>query len=62
MLNLALALINAGPLFITDGAKMLDEPLARLAGQQGRLVSAGIQAATLLLIFSLLTLKPILPG
>ncbi|MEB2836252.1 MAG: site-2 protease family protein [Desulfurococcales archaeon] len=62
MLNLALALINAGPLFITDGAKMLDEPLSKLAGQQGRLVSAGIQAATLLLIFSLLTLKPILPG
>jgi len=62
MLNLALALINAGPLFITDGARMIAEPLERLAGRQGRLVSTGIQTATLLLLLSLLTLRPIMPG
>ena len=62
MLNLALALINAGPIFITDGARMIAEPLERLAGRQGRLISTGLQTATLLLLLSLLTLRPILPG
>jgi membrane-associated protease RseP (regulator of RpoE activity) len=62
MLNLALALINAGPLFITDGARMVTEPLERLAGKEGRLISTGLQAATLLLLLSLLTLRPIMPS
>ncbi|MEB3816872.1 MAG: site-2 protease family protein [Desulfurococcales archaeon] len=62
LLNFALALINAGPLFITDGAKMLEDLLVRLQGSQGKIVSLGLQSATVLLLLSLLTIRPILPG
>jgi len=62
MLNLALALINAAPLFITDGGRVLGDVMSRLAGDRGRVISTGIQAATVLLILSLITITPILPG
>ncbi|MEB3851323.1 MAG: M50 family metallopeptidase [Desulfurococcales archaeon] len=62
MLNFALALINAAPLFITDGGKMLTESLDALLGGRGRLAATGLQAATVLLVVSLITIRPILPG
>jgi membrane-associated protease RseP (regulator of RpoE activity) len=63
ILNYALALINAAPLFITDGAKVLDELLmTRFKEETGRVLSLGIQFATLLLVLSVLTIAPIVPG
>ncbi|MCE4620884.1 MAG: site-2 protease family protein [Desulfurococcales archaeon] len=62
MLNIALALINAAPLFITDGGRVLTDILSKLAGEAGKVLSTGIQVATLLLVLSLITITPILPG
>ena len=62
MLNFALALVNAAPLFITDGGKMLTEPAEALLGPLGRRLAMGLQAATLIAVVSLLTIQPILPG
>ena len=63
MLNNALALINALPLFVTDGGQLLRDALERLAGRTGLTLSVGIQAATLILVASLITVtRIVLPG
>ncbi len=63
ILNYALALVNAAPLFITDGAKILDDLLRlRFRDNLGKIISMGIQSATLLLVLSVLTIAPIVPG
>jgi membrane-associated protease RseP (regulator of RpoE activity) len=62
MLNIALALINAAPLFITDGGRLLTEPAEALLGASGRAIALGLQSATLIAVLSLISLKPILPG
>ncbi len=63
ILNYALALVNAAPLFITDGARILDDLLKlKFKEDLGRVISMGIQTATLLLVLSVLTIAPIIPG
>ncbi len=63
ILNYALALINAAPLFITDGARILDDFLIyRFKKETGKTLSVGIQLATLLLVLSVITIAPIVPS
>lgn len=59
MINYALALINAAPLFVTDGGQLLRETLYALAGRAGFAVSMGIQASTLILVASLIGISRI---
>ncbi|AEM39646.1 peptidase M50 [Pyrolobus fumarii 1A] len=49
-INWSLALINAAPLVITDGGKALTEVCMRAIGQPGKIVSAVLQAATILML------------
>ncbi len=56
MLNYVLAVINAAPLFITDGAKALDSVLERLGDRRGLVVSKVFQVVTLLLLLANLNL------
>ncbi|MET1101218.1 MAG: site-2 protease family protein [Pyrodictiaceae archaeon] len=50
MINYALAVINAAPLFITDGAKALDSLLEAKWGKKGKEASRAIQLLTLFLL------------
>ncbi len=54
LINLALALVNAAPLFITDGGQLVREVMVRIAGRAGLMLSTGIQVSTLILVLSLL--------
>ncbi|MEN2999055.1 MAG: site-2 protease family protein [Acidilobaceae archaeon] len=67
-INVALALVNAAPIFlptpagalVTDGAHLLGDLVARVAGERVKLlVSSTVGIATLLLVISLITLTPI---
>lgn len=60
LINLALALINAAPLFVTDGGQLVREVLAKLAGNTGIALSMGIQASTLILVLSLIGINKII--
>ncbi|GAB6148433.1 site-2 protease family protein [Stetteria hydrogenophila] len=53
MINLALALINAAPLFVTDGGQLVRDFMLHVAGRRGLALSAGLQASTLILVLSL---------
>lgn len=68
MINVALALINAAPIFIplpggaliTDGAHLVGDVAARLGGERARMIASSvIGVATLLLVISLLTITPL---
>lgn len=50
VINLSLAMINAAPLFITDGAQLLNDVLIAIGGKVGKAVSLSVQAMTLLLL------------
>ena len=50
IINLSLAMINAAPLFITDGAQLLNDVLAAVGGNVGKALSLGVQIITLLLL------------
>lgn len=54
LINLALALINAAPLFITDGGQLVREVMIKVAGKTGIVLSTGIQVSTLILVLSLM--------
>lgn len=60
LINLALALINAAPLFITDGGQLVREVMIKVAGKKGVLLSTGIQASTLILVLSLMGITRII--
>ena len=50
VINLSLAMINAAPLFVTDGAQLLNEVLVAIGGKAGKAVSLSVQIVTLLLL------------
>jgi len=50
VVNLSLAMINAAPLLVTDGALLLGDVLAAIGGRMGRSVALGVQIITLLLL------------
>lgn len=54
LINLALALVNAAPLFITDGGQLVREVMVKVAGRAGIMLSTGIQVSTLILVLSLI--------
>jgi len=43
-------MINAAPLFVTDGAQLLNDVLATVGGNVGKALSLGVQIITLLLL------------
>jgi membrane-associated protease RseP (regulator of RpoE activity) len=60
LINVSLAIINAAPIFITDGGKIINEIIAwKLKGNAGKVVNFFIQVFTLLLILSSITFTPI---
>ncbi len=60
IINISLALINAAPIFVTDGGRIISELLKSKLGElRGNVVSFFIQIFTLLLILSTITLRPI---
>ncbi len=52
MINYVIAIINAAPIFITDGARAVDAVFERVAGKRGMIISRSIQVATLLLLLA----------
>jgi len=50
VVNLSLAMINAAPLLITDGALLLNDVLAAIGGRMGRTMALGVQIITLSLL------------
>ncbi|NPA05368.1 MAG: PDZ domain-containing protein [Crenarchaeota archaeon] len=50
ILNASLAILNAAPLFITDGAKFIHDILVKYLGEAGEYISTAIQFATLVLL------------
>jgi len=50
VINLSLAMINAAPLFVTDGAQLLNDMLVAVGGKVGKTVSLSVQIVTLLLL------------
>ena len=60
IINLSLAVINAAPLFITDGGRILGDLLtSRLGDIRGRTLSFFFQVLTLLILLSSITFRPI---
>lgn len=68
MINVALALINAAPIFLplpggalmTDGAHLVGDIAARIGGERARIVASSvIGVATLIIVISLLTITPL---
>lgn len=60
LVNVSLAMINAAPLFITDGGRMLGELLRRKLGDvKGGTLNFFIQILTVLLVLSSITLRPL---
>ncbi len=60
IINISLAIINAAPLFITDGGRMLSEFLVEKIGKiRGKTIGFFIQILTLFLVISSLTFTPI---
>ncbi|MCS7107524.1 MAG: site-2 protease family protein [Acidilobaceae archaeon] len=67
-INIALALVNAAPIFlptpagalVTDGAHLLGDLVGKVAGERAKLlISSTVGIATLLLVISLITITPI---
>lgn len=60
LINISLAIINAAPVFITDGAKIVSELINwKLKGNGGKAINFFIQVFTLLLILSSITFTPL---
>jgi len=60
MINFSLAIINAAPIFITDGGKIINEVVTwKFKGNLGKTINFFIQIFSLLLILSSITLSPI---
>jgi len=60
LINLSLALINAAPLFITDGGRMLHDVIVlKFGGVKGKVLNFFIQILTLLMVFSSIRFVPI---
>ena len=58
MINFSLALVNAAPLFITDGGKMLDIYLRERLGEEKRAAIPSYTLQTLTLLLLILALAP----
>ena len=50
IINLSLAMVNAAPLFVTDGAQLLNDVLTAIGGKAGKTLSLSVQIMTLLLL------------
>lgn len=60
IVNISLAIINAAPLFITDGGRLISDVLTyKLRGNVGKALNFFIQVLTLLIILFSLSLQPI---
>lgn len=59
VVNLSLAIVNAAPLFVTDGGRLLNDALTRAFGKLGKDVAIVLQTATLTLLAFSVTLGPL---
>jgi membrane-associated protease RseP (regulator of RpoE activity) len=60
IVNFSLAIINAAPMFITDGARMISDLITeKLKGDKGKAVNFFIQVLTMLILLFSLSLQPI---
>ncbi|AFH42151.1 site-2 protease family protein [Fervidicoccus fontis] len=60
VINFSLAIINAAPIFITDGGRIISEIISlKIPGNKGKALNFFIQTFTLLLVLSAITFTPI---
>ncbi|MEM4463762.1 MAG: site-2 protease family protein [Fervidicoccaceae archaeon] len=60
IINISLAIINAAPIFITDGGKLVNDIIAwKFSGNTAKTLNFFVQIFTLLLILSSITFTPI---